>query len=123
MMNQRQAFGKAGEITALGYLKKKGYKVLEQNYTCPLGEIDIIARHKRTIVFIEVKTRRSLSYGSPLYAITRRKQRKISMAALYYLKSNRQMDQGARFDVVTVQSTDAGQEIDLIQNAFDLAYK
>jgi putative endonuclease len=123
MMNQRQAFGKAGEITALIYLKKKGYKVLEQNYTCPLGEIDIIARHKRTIVFIEVKTRRSLSYGSPLYAITRRKQRKISMAALYYLKSNRQMDQGARFDVVTVQSTDTGQEIDLIQNAFDLAYE
>ena len=121
-MNQRQAFGKAGEELALRYLKKKGYKVLEQNYTCPVGEIDIIARDKKTIVFVEVKTRRSKSYGSARLAITPRKQRKISMTALYYLKSNRQMDRDARFDVVTVQSTGATQEIDLIQNAFDLAY-
>jgi putative endonuclease len=121
-MNQRQAFGKAGEALALRYLKKKGYKVLEQNYTCPLGEIDIIARDKKTIVFVEVKTRRSMSYGSARLAITPHKQRKISMAALYYLKSNHQMDRDARFDVVTVQSTSGTQEIDLIQNAFDLAY-
>jgi len=121
-MNQRQAFGKAGEDLAVRYLKKKGYKVLEQNYTCPVGEIDIIARHKKTIVFVEVKTRRSLSYGSAKLAITPHKQRKISMAALYYLKSNQQMDQDARFDVVTVQTTSGSQEIDLIQNAFDLAY-
>ena len=121
-MNQRQAFGKAGEELAVRYLKKKGYKVLEQNYTCPVGEIDIIARDKKTIVFVEVKTRRSMSYGSARLAITPRKQRKISMTALYYLKSNHQMNRGARFDVVTVQSTGATQEIDLIQNAFDLAY-
>ena len=121
-MNQRKAFGKAGEDLAVRYLKKKGYKVLEQNYTCPVGEIDIIARHKKTIVFVEVKTRRSLYYGSAKLAITPHKQRKISMAALYYLKSNQQMDQDARFDVVTVQTTSGSQEIDLIQNAFDLAY-
>ncbi len=121
-MNQRQAFGKAGEELAVRYLKKKGYKVLEQNYTCPVGEIDIIAKDKKTIVFVEVKTRRSMSYGSARLAITPRKQRKISMTALYYLKSNHQMDQHARFDVVTVQSTGGTQEIDLIQNAFDLAY-
>ncbi len=121
-MNQRQAFGKAGEELAVRYLKKKGYKVLEWNYTCPVGEIDIIAKDKKTIVFVEVKTRRSMSYGSARLAITPRKQRKISMTALYYLKSNHQMDQDARFDVVTVQSIGATQEIDLIQNAFDLAY-
>ena len=121
-MNQRQAFGKAGEDLAVRYLKKKGYKVIQQNYTCPLGEIDIIARQKKTIVFVEVKTRRSLSFGSAKLAITPHKQRKISMAALYYLKSNQQMDQDARFDVVTVQTTSGSQEIDLIQNAFDLAY-
>lgn len=121
-MNRRQTFGKAGEDLAARYLKKKGYKVLEQNYTCPLGEIDIIARDNKTIVFVEVKTRRSISYGSARLAITPHKQRKISMTALYYLKFNRQMDQDARFDVITVQSTRGKQEIDLIQNAFDLAY-
>ncbi len=121
-MNQRQAFGKAGEQLAVRYLKKKGYKILAQNYTCPVGEIDIIGRHKKTIVFVEVKTRKSMSYGSARLAITAHKRRKISMTALYYLKSSHQMDQGARFDVVTVQSTGGTQEIDLIQNAFDLAY-
>ena len=107
---------------AVRYLKRKGYKVLERNYTCPVGEIDIVARDKKTIVFVEVKTRRSMSYGSARLAITPHKQRKISMTALYYLKCNRQVDQDARFDVVTVQSTGGTQEIDLIQNAFDLAY-
>jgi putative endonuclease len=121
-MSQRQAFGKAGEDLAVRYLKKKGYKVLERNYACPVGEIDIIARDKKTIVFVEVKTRRSRSYGSARLAITPHKKRKISMTALYYLKFNQQMDQDARFDVVTVQSVGGMQEIDLIQNAFDLAY-
>ena len=121
-MNRLQAFGKAGEALALRYIKKKGYKVLEQNYICPVGEIDIVAKDKKTIVFIEVKTRRSMSYGSARFAITPHKQRKISMTALYYLKSREQMDQDARFDVVTVQTTRGIQEVDLIQNAFDLAY-
>ena len=121
-MNQRQAFGKAGEDLAVRYLKKKGFKVLERNYTCPVGEIDIVARDGKTIVFVEVKTRRSLSYGSARLAITPHKQRKISMTALYYLKFNHQMRQDARFDVVTVFSTRDNIEIDLIRNAFDLAY-
>ena len=121
-MNQRQAFGKAGEDLAVRYLKKKGYKVLERNYTCPVGEIDIVARDKKTIVFVEVKTRRSMSYGSARLAITPHKRRKISMTALYYLKFNHQMGQDARFDVVTVYSTRDNKEIDLIKNAFDLAY-
>jgi putative endonuclease len=121
-MNQRQAFGKAGEDLAVRYLRKKGYKVLERNYTCPLGEIDIVARDKKTIVFVEVKTRRSISYGNARFAITPHKQRKISMTALYYLKCNRRMDRDARFDVVTVYYTRDMQEIDLIKNAFDLAY-
>jgi len=121
-MSQRKAFGKAGEETAVRFLKKKGYKILEQNYTCPVGEIDVIARDRKTTVFVEVKTRRTLSYGSARLAITPRKQRKISMVALYYLKSNQQMRQRARFDVVTVQSSNGTLNIDLIKNAFELAY-
>ena len=101
-MNQRQAFGKAGEDVAVGYLKKKGYRVLQRNYTCPVGEIDIIAKHKKTIVFVEVKTRRTLSFGSARLAITPHKQRKISMTALYYLKSNHQMVYGLSVPVISV---------------------
>ena len=123
MSRQRQHIGKAGEKTVARYIKKKGFKILEQNFACPVGEIDIIARDKETIVFVEVKTRRSLSYGSARLAITARKQKKISMAALYYLKSTHQMDQRARFDVVTVLAAGEEQEIDHIQNAFELAYK
>ena len=117
-----QKIGRSGEEAAVRYLKKKGYKILLQNYTCPVGEIDIVARDKKTIVFVEVKTRRSMSYGSARMAITPQKKRKISMAALYYLKTNQKLDQGARFDVITVQTSDRGKSIDHIQNAFDLAY-
>ena len=123
MTRQRQQIGKSGEKVVARYLKKKGYKVLQQNFTCPVGEIDIIGLDKKTIVFVEVKTRRSLSYGSARMAITSYKQKKISMAALYYLKSTHQMNQRARFDVVTVLSSDEEQVIDHIQNAFELAYK
>lgn len=123
MTLQRQQIGKAGEKTAVRYLKKKGFKILEQNFTCPVGEIDIIVKDKKRLVFVEVKSRRSLSYGSARLAITAKKQRKISMAALYYLKANHLLDQRARFDVVTVLSTGEEQTIDHIQNAFELAYK
>lgn len=121
-MNHRQKIGKSGESAALRFLKKKGYKILEQNYRTRLGEIDIIARDRQTIVFIEVKTRRSLEYGSPKMALTPKKQRNISMTALYYLKVNDQSHAHARFDVVTVQSGAGELAIDIIKNAFELAY-
>ena len=105
---------------AVRFLKKHGYKILEQNFRTQLGEIDIIAKDRQTIAFIEVKTRRSLKYGSPKTAITLEKQRKISMAALLYLKQNDQSRVDARFDVVTVR-TDSG-DIAVIKNAFELAY-
>ena len=120
MLNTRQQFGKESESIAVRHLKKNGYKILEQNYRNKLGEIDIIAKDRRTIVFIEVKTRRSLEYGSPKMAVTPHKQRKISMAALLYLKKNNQIKADARFDVVAVRP-DSG-DIDVIKNAFDLAY-
>ena len=122
MKNQRQKFGTRGESLAAGYLKKNGYKILEQNYRTPLGEIDIIARDHRTIVFVEVKSRRSTRFGSPKWAVTPQKQRKISMAALYYLKSTGQTAARARFDVVSVLSQHADPEIEIIKNAFQLAY-
>ncbi len=100
MLNKRQKFGEKGEAIAVGQLKKEGYKIIETNYRTKLGEIDIIAKDKDTIVFVEVKARRSVHFGSPKWAVTPKKQKKISIVALYYLKSTNQSNAKARFDVV-----------------------
>jgi len=68
MPNKRQQYGKESESIAVRYLKRNGYKILEQNYRNQLGEIDIIAKDKKTLVFVEVKARRSGGYGSPKWA-------------------------------------------------------
>ena len=122
MQNRRQQFGKKSEDLAAWYLKKNGYKILEQNYRTQLGEIDIIARDKKTLVFVEVKSRRSIRYGSPKWSVTHQKQRKISMVALQYLKKTRQTDAAARFDVVAVISNRDEPQIEVVKNAFELAY-
>ena len=104
------------------YLKLKGYRILETNYRCPVGEIDIIAREKSTLVFVEVKARRSSRFGSPKGAVTPAKQRKISMAALDYLKRFDLENSRARFDVVSIDTTTGRPDIEVVKNAFDLAY-
>ncbi|UCE51582.1 MAG: YraN family protein [Desulfobacterales bacterium] len=123
MLNQRQIFGEKGESIAVRYLKKKGYKILEKNYRTKLGEIDIIAKDKDTIVFVEVKSRRSWQFGNPKGAVTPAKQRKISKVALYYLKTNDRSNAKARFDVVTITATRDKSKIEIIKNAFELAYE
>jgi len=122
MRTKQQKFGESSENMAVWYLKQNGYKIIEQNYRNRLGEIDIIAREKKSIVFVEVKSRRSIRYGSPKWAVTPKKQRKISMVALYYLKSTKQIDVKARFDVVAITSNRDEPQIGIIKNAFDLAY-
>ena len=122
MQDKRQQFGKKSENLAVWYLKKNGYKILEQNYRTQLGEIDIIAKEKKTIVFVEVKSRKSIRYGNPKWAVTLKKQRKISMVALQYLKSIRQTDARARFDVVAIISNRDEPQIEIVKNAFELAY-
>ncbi|UCH21642.1 MAG: YraN family protein [Deltaproteobacteria bacterium] len=123
MLNRQQLFGKKSESIAAKFLKKQGYKILEQNYRNKLGEIDIIAKEKGTLVFIEVKARRSRQFGNPKWAITPKKKRKISMVALYYLKTTRQSRVKARFDVVAITSNQENPEIEIIKNAFELAYE
>jgi putative endonuclease len=123
MDDRRQQFGKTGETIAARFLRKMGYRILEQNYRTVLGEIDIIARDRDTLVFVEVKARTSGRYGNPKSAVTPRKQRKISMVALHYLKSTAQSRIKARFDVVAIHSTNAAPQIELIKNAFELAYE
>ena len=122
MLNRRQKFGKRGEAIAVGQLKKEGYKIIETNYRNKLGEIDMFAKDNDTIVFIEVKARSSVHFGSPKWAVTPKKQKKISMVALAYLKSNNQFTAKARFDVVTVTLNRDKPQIEIIENAFELAY-
>ena len=115
--------GGSGGALAVWYLKKNGYKILEQNYRTKLGEIDIIAKEKKTLVFVEVKTRKSVRYGNPKWAVTPKKQRNISMVALTYLKATKQSDARARFDVVAITSNQDEPQIEIVKNAFELAYK
>jgi putative endonuclease len=122
MSKRKQEIGKKGETVAVRYLKKQGYRIVEQNYRSKVGEIDIIARDKQSLVFVEVKTRSSRSFGSPKWAITPKKQKAISMAALYYLKMTNQNDVDARFDVVSIMLQGEDTQIELVRNAFDLAY-
>jgi len=113
-------FGKAAEKEAAEFLKTKGYKIIHRNYKTKLGEIDIIAEHKKVICFIEVKARHSLYLGEPQEAVSEKKQRQISKVALYYLKTNRLLNRPARFDVLALLYTHNLPKISLITNAFEL---
>ena len=87
-----------------------------------MGEMDIIARERDTLVFIEVKTRTSTLFGPPQLAVNSSKQRQLSKVALNYLKEKRLEDVKARFDVVAILLGRTGEEIELIRDAFDLRY-
>jgi len=111
--------GREGEKIATAFLKESGYHICETNFRCPLGEIDIIAREKGELVFIEVKTRKSRELGYPEQAVGAKKQKKISQLALWYLQKKKLADINARFDVIAITLLPDGNEIKLIQNAFD----
>ena len=107
-------FGKLGEDAAVALLKRKHYKILERNFKTEIGEIDIIAEKKKTVVFVEVKTRKSDDFGRPSMAVNQSKQRKIEIVAVSYLKKNCLLETACRFDVIEV----AGNEVKHIENAF-----
>src|ERR1035437_8765027 len=115
--------GQRGEEIAVAYLKGQKFTIIARNYRCKSGEVDIVARDGKTFVFVEVKARRSLSFGPPQLAVTPFKQRQISKAALTWLAKNRLHDAGARFDVIAILLRDHEvPEIEHFRNAFDLAY-
>lgn len=113
--------GKKGEDIAVARLKSEGYEILERNYRCLFGEVDIVARDGDTIVFVEVKSRRSETYGDPQLAVGPTKQKKLSRVAVKYLEERHLYSCNARFDVVAVKILPAGNHVELISNAFDLA--
>ena len=103
MTLQTKKLGARGEQIAINYLQNRGYRILERNYRNRLGEIDIIARQGRDLVFIEVKTRSDNHFGSPFDSVTAAKQRQLSKVALEYLSKHNWLDHPARFDVVSVR--------------------
>ena len=113
------ALGKSGERAALRYLKNKKYKILAQNFRLFRGEIDIIALDKNTLVFVEVKTRKSTDFGLPEESVTPSKQRQIKRIAQGFLMRNNLQDAECRFDVISILfDQNQGYRIRHIQNAF-----
>lgn len=119
---QKKELGQKGEEFALRFLKKRGYQIIQKNYVCKMGEMDIIAKEKDTLVFIEVKTRTSTTFGPPQLAVNPKKQSQMSKVALNFLKEKKLEDVKARFDVVAILLGPRGEEIELIKDAFDLKY-
>jgi putative endonuclease len=107
--NNNKSFGNEGEDIASDYLKKNGYEIIERNYRFHKGEIDIVAKDNETnyLVFIEVKSRKSLEYGEPEYAITPAKAKQLKRMANYYLLDNHVKNIDCRLDVITILFTPA----------------
>ena len=121
MQRSLQNIARIGETFAARHLKAQGYQILTQNYRYQRGEIDLIVQQENRIVFVEVKTRRSLKYGLPQYAVTPQKQRQISKIALAYLQSQNLLDTPCRFDVIAIYLSPQLELVKLVQieSAFD----
>lgn len=118
MTLQRLTLGRQGEEAAAAFLMRKGMKILERNLTTPVGEIDLVARHGRDLVFVEVKTRRGTAFGTPAEAVGPRKQRQILLTAKWYLNNGQGRGLQPRFDVVAVVVKGDELTIDHIPAAF-----
>ncbi len=120
-MIERKDVALSGERTALDFLRKKGFRIINKNYRTKFGEIDIVAQDKRTLCFIEVRTRNTDTQISPKESVDSKKQERISKSTLSYLKEKKLLKKKARFDVISISIKKSGErEIELIKNAFSL---
>jgi putative endonuclease len=110
--------GNRGERAAARYLRRRGMRIIARGYRTPRGEIDLVARDGATLVFVEVKSRRQ---GTPAEAVTPEKQRRLTVAALHFLKRHNLLDKPCRFDVVAIVWPDdrLSPTIEHIPNAFE----
>jgi putative endonuclease len=115
----KASIGRRGEDEAARFLESRGYKVLDRNYRCRYGEIDIVARDGKTVVFVEVKTRGSDRFGTPADSVDARKQKKILLTSQFYIESNRLFDSDLRFDVVGIEMNGGRFAFELVKNAFE----
>lgn len=115
-MGKTQVFGKKGEEEAEKYLINLGYKILNKNFRSRLGEIDIIAQDKDTLVFVEVKTRSSVLWGQPAESIRRKKLNSIIKTSQYYLLLNKRTQASYRIDAIEVYFSEGRFGINHIKN-------
>ena len=120
MSSGKLLLGREGERVAEQFLKRKGYKLVERNYRCPVGEIDLIALDRRVIVFVEVKTRSGHGFGTPSEAVARWKQKKMIQTAMFFLNQKRLHNRDARFDVVGISWSGHEPVFEHIENAFEV---
>ena len=116
---KRRDTGILGEKLARDFLKKRGYRILEANYHCHEGEIDLVARHKDYLVFVEVRTKRSREFGTPEESITPTKKERLRAVASHYQQTHNNLPQLWRIDVVAVELDQRGKPLrmELIENA------
>jgi putative endonuclease len=118
---KRREIGNLGERVAASYLRSNGYEIIETNYRCPYGEIDIIARKDATLVFVEVRTKTSTLYGSPEESITRTKMEHLLAVADDFVTGHAGLPEDRRIDVIAVRLDPGGQlsSIGHIENAVE----
>ena len=117
---KKKETGKRGEQLACRALEKKGYRILEKNYRCRLGEIDLVARHRDYIVFIEVRSKTGDAFGTPEESVTSAKKQRLLATALDYLGNHRDLPENWRIDFVAVEIDPSGGKptrVEIIENA------
>lgn len=116
---KKQALGKQAEDKACQFLQEKGFRLLNQNYRCFLGEIDLIMQDGHDIVFVEVRSKRTIEHGTAIESITRAKQKKIIKTALRFLQERNWLNKvNCRFDVIGIHLIENQMKMDWIKNAF-----
>jgi len=120
-VTDRQEVGKLGEKAAQKFLKKRGYRIRETNFRCRHGEIDIVAQKKDCLVFVEVRTKSNLDFGTPEESITQSKKKKLVTLALTYTSTHQDLPSLWRIDVVAIELDEKGKtkRIELIENAIE----
>lgn len=108
-MHPKDVLGRQGEDLAVQLLLRAGYLILDRNYRCPEGELDIVAADQRVLVACEVKTRSSVAYGTPIEAITARKLSRLRRLAVRWSLTHRLVFDRVRVDVVGVLKTESGE--------------
>lgn len=111
---QNKIKGDIGELSAVNFLEEKGYKIIQTNFKTKFGEIDIIAKDKDFLIFVEVKKRETLAFGRPIEAVDERKQFQIRRVAEFYLMIKKIPYADCRFDVIEI----VGNQINHVENAF-----
>ncbi len=118
-MNKDHELGKIGEDIAANYLTRLGYKVIERNFECKQGEIDIIALHKKELVFIEVKTRTNTFYGEASEAVNKFKIKHLLNSIKYYIYKRNLQDEYIRIDIIEVYINGENIKINHIKQAIE----